>query len=125
MPVIELSFESSLRRTVLLDCSRAFARTLRLGTNEGLEMGDTILGDDLMGLGPMVTGSLCGRLFMSLRVEQKDNLASKNSDVLRDESYELVQAYFEPQESRLSEQPQELLMDGVVLEVLTAEDDDN
>ena len=63
-----LPFGSSLFRTVLIDCSRALACTLRLGTDKGLEMGDTIFGDDFMCLGPLAKGSptFCGTLFVSL-----------------------------------------------------------
>ena len=67
--LLQLDIEGTTFRTVLKDCSRALACMLRLGTNKGLEMDNTIFRDDLLGLGPMVKGSRtsCGRLFVSLK----------------------------------------------------------
>ena len=48
MPFREFPFGNSLLRTVLKDCSQAFARTLRLV--EGCESVTTVSGDGLAGL---------------------------------------------------------------------------
>ena len=66
--LLQLDNEGTTFRMVFTDCSRALACMLRLGTDKGLEMDDTIFGDDLLGLSPMAKGSWTSlrRLFVSL-----------------------------------------------------------